>query len=241
MSVLDWSVLVTAAVLVGFAKTAIGGIGAIATALFATVLPARESTGALLPLLLAGDLIAVAAYRRHADWPTLLRLSPSVAAGVTAGAGFVAVADDGVMRRTIGALLVALVALTVTQRVRGRAVAVRGRLAGAAFGSMAGFATMVANAAGPVMSIYLLAAGTSMLGFLGTGAWFYLLVNLFKLPFSIGLGLVDAGSLRTDALLLPALAVGALLGRLAVGRIDKGLFENLVLGATAVASVNLLR
>ena len=241
VSALDWSVLVTAAVLVGFAKTAIGGIGAIATALFAGVLPARESTGALLPLLLVGDVIAVSQYRRHADWPTLLRLMPSVAAGVVVGAGFVARADDGVMRRSIGVLLVLLVALSVVQRLRKKTIEVRGRLAGAAFGSMAGFATMVANAAGPVMSIYLLAAGASVLGFLGTGAWFFLLVNLFKLPFSIALGLIDLGSLRVDALLVPALVVGAVLGRLLVSRIDKGVFENLVLVATAAASINLLR
>lgn len=241
MRALDWSVLVTAALLVGFAKTAIGGIGAIATALFAAVLPARESTGALLPLLLAGDVIAVSAYRKHADWPTLVRLMPSVAAGVLVGAGFVARADDAVMRRTIGVLLVGLVALSVVQRVRKRPVEVRGRLAGAAFGSAAGFATMVANAAGPVMAIYLLAAGASMLSFLGTGAWFFLLVNLFKLPFSIALGLVDLGSLRLDAQLLPALAVGALLGRLVIGRLDKSVFEVLVLVFTAAASVNLLR
>lgn len=241
MSAVDWTVLITAAMLVGFAKTAIGGIGAIATALFATVLPARESTGALLPLLLAGDLIAVATYRKHADWPTLLRLFPSVAAGVVVGAGFVAVADDTVMRRAIGGLLLVLVTISLVQKLRRAELRVRGRLASWAFGSAAGFATMVANAAGPVMSIYLLAAGTSMLGFLGTGAWFFLLVNLFKLPFSIGLGLIDAGSLRTDALLLPALVVGAVLGRLVIGRMNKDVFERLVLFCTAAAGVNLLR
>lgn len=193
MSALDWSVLVTAAVLVGFAKTAIGGIGAIATALFAAVLPARESTGALLPLLLAGDLLAVASYRRHADWPVLLRLFPSVAAGVVLGAVFVARVDDTVMRRTIGAVLVLLVALTLVQRARRTQIEVQGRTASLCFGLTAGFTTMVANAGGPVMSIYLLAAGGSVLGFLGTGAWFFFLVNLFKLPFSIGLGLIDLG------------------------------------------------
>lgn len=234
---MDWAVLIAAAMLVGFAKTAIGGIGAIATGLFATVLPARESTGALLPLLLAGDLIAVLTYRRHADWATLGRLFPSVAVGVVVGAGFVAVADDAAMRRTIGALLLLLVAVSLVQKWRGGQVHAAAWL----FGSLAGFATMVANAAGPVMSIYLLAAGTSMLGFLGTGAWFFLLVNLFKLPFSIGLGLIDAGSLRTDALLVPALLVGAVLGRLVIRRMNTAVFERLVLAGTAAAGVNLLR
>jgi uncharacterized membrane protein YfcA len=241
MSVLDWSVLVTAALLVGFAKTAIGGIGAIATALFAAVLPARESTGALLPLLLAGDVIAVASYRKHADWAALLRLFPSVAAGVVVGAVFVARVDDTVMRRTIGVVLVLLVALTLVQRTRRTPIEVKGRAASLFFGLTAGFTTMVANTGGPVMSIYLLAAGGSVLSFLGTGAWFFFLVNLFKLPFSIGLGLIDLGSVRTDALLLPALLVGAVAGRVLVRRIDKGVFEALVLFFTAAASVNLLR
>jgi uncharacterized membrane protein YfcA len=241
MSALDWTVLVSAAILVGFAKTALGGIGAIATALFATVLPARQSTGALLPLLLAGDVLAVATYRRHADWPTLLRLFPSVAAGVVVGAVFVAKVDDEAMRRTIGVLLVLLVATTLVQRARRTPLTVTGRAASLVFGLMAGFTTMVANAAGPVMSIYLLATGTSMMGFLGTGAWFYLVVNLFKLPFSLGLGLIDLGSLRLDAMLLPALLVGAVVGRLVVSRLDQGLFEVLVLVFTVVASLNLLR
>jgi uncharacterized membrane protein YfcA len=241
MSALDWTVLVSAAILVGFAKTAIGGIGALATALFATVLPARQSSGALLPLLIAGDIVAVASYRRHADWPTLWRLFPSVAAGVVVGAGFVAEADDTLMRRTIGVLLVGLVALTLVQRKLRTPLVVTGRAASIVFGLMAGFTTMVANAAGPVMAIYLLATGTSMLGFLGTGAWFFFIVNLFKVPFSLALGLIDFGSVRLDAQLLPALLVGALIGRLVVRRLNQNVFEALVLFFTAAASINLLR
>jgi uncharacterized membrane protein YfcA len=242
MSTLDWTVLATAALLVGFAKTAIGGVGAIATALFATVLPAKQSTGALLPLLLAGDVVAVASYRRHADWPILLRLFPSVAAGVVTGAVFVATVDDAVMRRTIGALLVLLVVLTLVQRrLKRTTFAVSGRPATLFFGLLAGFTTMVANAGGPVMSLYLLAAGASMLSFLGTGAWFFFVVNLFKLPFSIGLGLIDFGSLALDVTLLPALLVGAVIGRLVISRLNQSVFETLVLVFTAASAVNLLR
>lgn len=241
MSALDWTVLVSAGILVGFAKTALGGIGALATALFATVLPARQSSGALLPLLIAGDLVAVASYRRHADWRLLGRLFPSVAAGIVVGALFLARVDDAVMRRTIGGLLVLLVALTLAQKARGAALRVQGRSMTVLFGLLAGFTTMVANAAGPVMSIYLLATGTSMMTFLGTGAWFYLVVNLFKVPFSLGLGLIDFGSVRLDGQLLPAMLAGALVGRLVVSRLDQGMFEGLVLSFTLAASINLLR
>ncbi|UCM88967.1 sulfite exporter TauE/SafE family protein [Streptomyces marincola] len=248
----DLAVLALGALLVGIAKTAIGGVGAISVALFAAVLPARESSGALLPLLIVGDLFAVHAYRRHVDWPALLRLFPSVAAGVLVGAVFVAGVDDTAMRRTIGGLLLAVVAVHLWQRRRRRRAAAEAGPAGApprpagrwvafCYGLLAGFTTMVANAGGAVMSLYLLAAGYAMLTFLGTAAWFFLIVNLFKVPFSAGLGLITADSLALNAALLPALLLGAFIGRAGVKRLDQKKFERLVLAFTVVASLNLLR
>jgi len=238
--------LVLAAVGVGFAKTAIGGVASISVALFAAVLPARESTGALLPLLLVGDVVAVTIYRRHADWPALLRLFPSVAAGIAVGVVFVARVGDSGMRRTIGAVLLVLVAVHLLQRWRrkrqpdpeaSRAEQHRRRHTTAAvFGVLAGFTTMVANAGGAVMSLYLLSAGLGMLGFLGTSAWFFLAVNLFKVPFSVGLDLITVDSLVLDAWLVPAVLLGAFLGRLVVHRIDQSRFETLVLAAVVLSS-----
>lgn len=241
LSGLDWTLLLVAAALVGFAKTAVGGVAAVAVAVFAAVLPARESTGALLPLLLVGDVVAVGAYRRHADWPRLLRLLPSVAAGVVAGTVFMASVDDVVMRRTIGAVLLTLVVVHVGSRGLRRRLERGGHGPAAAFGLLAGFTTMVANAGGAVMSLYLLSARLSMLVFLGTASWFFFVVNVVKVPFSVGLGLVTADSLVLDLLLAPAVLAGAALGRRVVGRLDQAQFERLVLAFTVVSSLNLLR
>lgn len=84
----EFLALAVAAGLVGFSKTAVSGANTISLAVFAAVLPARQSTGVLLPLLIAGDVLAVLTYRRHAHWPTLWRLFPAVAAGVVAGTLF---------------------------------------------------------------------------------------------------------------------------------------------------------
>ncbi len=116
-------------------------------ALFATALPARESTAALLPLLLVGDVVAVLVYRRHAPWPALVRLLPSVVVGVLAGVGFVAVVDDTVMRRTIRLVLLALVVVHVA-RARRRSTDLGPRHPRAGVRRPAGFTTMVANAGG---------------------------------------------------------------------------------------------
>lgn len=271
LSCADISLLAVAALLVGFSKTAVGGVAAVSIAIFAAVLPARESTGALLPLLLVGDLAAVRAYRRHADWAALLRLLPSVAAGVLTGVAFVAYVDDTVMRRTIGGLLLAMTAYHLWRhrpkdalwrrrrqtdappraadrppppsdadsRTDGRDG--HSRTAALVFGLLAGFTTMVANAGGPATSLYLLRMGYDKLGFLGTYAWFFFMVNVFKLPFSAALGLVDGQALARDAILAVAVLAGAAVGRAVVPRIDQRQFERLILLFTVVASLNLLR
>lgn len=243
----EFAALAFAALLVGFSKTAVSGANTVSLALFAAVLPARASTGVLLPILIAGDLLAVLTYRRHAHWPTLWRLFPAVAAGVVAGTLFLMWADDGIVRTSIGAILLLMSGVTVWRRRRADAeedpdtVTTRaGRAKARSYGVLGGFTTMVANAGGPVMSLYLLSAGFRKLGFLGTSAFFFLIVNTSKLPFSAGLGLIDADSLLLDAALVLFVVPGALLGRWAVNRINQRLFERLVLAATVVGGVQLL-
>jgi uncharacterized membrane protein YfcA len=250
LSLSTWLLFVLAALFVGLAKTSVGGLGTLSVVIFASQLPARESTGALLPLLMVGDVLAVVAYRRHANWRLLARLFPWVAVGVVLGAVFVAQVDDGVMRRSIGIVLLGLVGVQLVSRhnrARGwrtdpnaiRRTRVQ-QMATASVGVCAGFVTMVANAAGPVTTIYFLMAGLPMLEFLGTGAWFFLVVNAFKLPFSIGLGLIDAPALGTDAVLLPVVLLGGLLGFVLVRRINQKQFEWLALVLAAVSSLPLV-
>lgn len=244
LSAAEVAALLLAAALVGFAKTAIGGVASVSVAIFAAVLPARASTGALLPLLIAGDLFALAAYRKHADWPALVRLFPSVALGVVGGAYFVDHVNDVVMRRTIGVVLFVLAGLHLLTRSRDAEPPPSGhphRMLALAYGSAAGFTTMVANAGGPVMSLYLLAMRKTKLGFLGTAAWFFFLVNCFKVPFSVGLGLLTWESLGLNALLVPGVVVGAILGKRLIKRIDQSTFENLVLVFTVLSAINLMR
>ncbi|MEU0117073.1 sulfite exporter TauE/SafE family protein [Streptomyces bobili] len=243
----EFAVLAAAALLVGFSKTAVSGANTVSLAIFAAVLPARASTGVLLPILIAGDVLAVLTYRRHAHWPTLWRLFPAVAAGVVVGTLFLMWADDAAVRTSIGAILLFMTGVTLWRRRTAEkagdpdAVVTRtGRLKARSYGVLGGFTTMVANAGGPVMSMYLLSAGFRKLGFLGTSAFFFLIVNVSKVPFSVGLGLIDGTSLLLDAALVAFVVPGALLGRWAVHHINQRLFERLVIVATVVGGVQLL-
>ncbi|MFC7259224.1 sulfite exporter TauE/SafE family protein [Streptomyces lutosisoli] len=247
ISIWEFAALAAAALLVGFSKTAVSGANTVSLAIFAAVLPARASTGVLLPILIVGDVLAVLTYRRHAHWPTLWRLFPAVAAGVVLGTLFLVWADDGVVRTSIGAILLLMAAVTVWRRRAAAqddepdSVATRtGRIKARSYGVLGGFTTMVANAGGPVMSMYLLSAGFRKLGFLGTSAFFFLIVNVSKVPFSVGLGLIDGHSLLLDAALAAFVVPGAFIGKWAVNRINQLLFERLVIAATVVGGVQLL-
>ncbi|MBQ0969286.1 MULTISPECIES: sulfite exporter TauE/SafE family protein [Streptomyces] len=243
----EFTALAFAALLVGFSKTAVSGANTVSLAIFAAVLPARASTGILLPVLIAGDVLAVLTYRRHAHWPTLWRLFPAVGVGVVVGTLFLVWADDAVVRTSIGVILLFMAGVTVWRRRRADAAeqpdevtSRTGRAKARSYGVLGGFTTMVANAGGPVMSMYLLSAGFRKLGFLGTSAFFFLIVNVSKLPFSAGLGLIDGHSLLLDAVLVVFVVPGAFLGKWAVTRINQRLFERLVIAATVVGGLQLL-
>ncbi|GAB3180581.1 sulfite exporter TauE/SafE family protein [Nesterenkonia halophila] len=239
LDLMTWILLACGALIVGLSKTAVPGAGALAVAVFAAALPARESTAALLVLLIVGDLFAVWMYRRDVDWATLRRLVPAVLVGLLVGAAFLGLADDAVVRRVIGTILLALLVLTLWRR-RTAAQPSSGRAAAFGYGWLGGFTTMVANAGGAVMSMYLLAKQLPVRTFLGTAAWFFFAINLTKVPFQIGLGLLDAQVALIAAVLVPGVVISACVGRWLAVRISQRLFDRLVLVLTAVGALNLL-
>jgi len=245
LTALGWLALAAGAAVIGLSKAALPGASTIAVALFAAVLPAKQSTGTILLLLIVGDVFALCAYRRDADVRALLRLAPAVVAGLLLGVVFLAFASDDGVRRVIAVLLLAVVAVTLWRR-RASAAAPRQeasgphRVAAAVYGALGGFTTMVANAAGPVMSMYFLAARFPVRAFLGTAAWFFAIVNVSKVPFSIALGLITPPGLVIVAVLIPVVFGAAFIGRRIATRIDQRLFDRLVIGLTIVGSLYLL-
>ncbi|TQJ48805.1 sulfite exporter TauE/SafE family protein [Phycicoccus sp. SLBN-51] len=231
-----------AARLIGYAKTSIGGLASISIAIFASVMPARESTAAILLLLIVGDVGAVWHYRSHADLGLLRRLIPVVLPGLVLGSLFLAVVDDAVLRRSIGVLLLAMAALQLVLRWRSPDPDAVGtsRTAAVGTGLGAGFATMTANAAGAVMTLYLVAQGVEKRRFLGTAAVFFFGVNLCKVPFSAGLGLFSSTTLVRTALLAPVVVLGAWAGLHTARRLSQARFDQAVLAATVISALALV-
>ncbi len=232
-------VAILGALFVGVSKTGVGGLGVLASAVFAMIVPARQSAGLVLPMLIFGDIVAVLSYWRHARWAHIGWMFPWTAGGVVLGWLALGRIDDRQARLLIGTIVLVLTALQLLRRLRGGAAAPGGWYM-PVIGVLAGFTTLVANAAGAIMAVYLLTLRLPKLEFVGTAAVFFLLVNLFKVPFMIQLGLLTADSFSFNLLLAPAVFAGALGGRWLLPRINQRVFENVTLGLGALAGLKLL-
>ncbi len=242
---MEWLPLIAAALIVGIAKTSFGGLGSVAVALMAFVMPTKESTAAALLLLITGDIVAVLRYRSNADWRLLRGLLPAVIPGLLLGALFISAVDDLVLRRSIGVILLVSVLIQLTVSARRKPPqpgddTTPPRALSIAAGIAAGFTTMSANAAGPVMALYLQISKVDKMRFLGTSAWFYFIVNLSKTPLSAALGLFTFRVLTTAALLIPVVLLGTLIGVAVIGRVKQRTFDVLTLLTSVVAASALI-
>jgi uncharacterized protein len=253
----QWAIAALAAYSVGLSKTGIPGLGVLAVALFASVLPARESTGIVLVVLIAADIVSVIAYRSEVSWPHLWRILPWAVVGIVLGWLILGRIDSLTTQRLIGAILTLIVFVQVVRKWQGRQALATGTVQNSAdntaierglprsilaplAGISAGITTMIANAAGPIMVLYLLAMGLPKMVFMGTSAWYFFLLNLIKIPFSASLGLINLDSLRQSFFLAPFAMAGAVTGRLIIRFIDQRIFEWLALVLALVAGVRLL-
>lgn len=237
-----WILLLVCGLMTGLSKTGMPGLGIVSVPTMAAILPARASTGVLLPMLLFADIFAVTYYRRHAVWSHLVCLIPFALVGVVLGYLAMGRINDDQLGLLIGVIILGLLVINWIRTSRGTdesSVPTHWSFA-AGMGIAAGFTTMIANAAGPIMILYLLAMRLSKKEFIGTGAWYFIIVNAIKVPFSADLGLINAQSLRLDLAAAPAIAAGALAGILLLPRIPERVFAIIVRILAIGAAANLI-
>ena len=238
-----WVLGGSSALLLGMAKTGVPGVGILCVPLMflavSAVLGDRAGPGTLLPLMCLADACAVLIHRQAADPLIIRRLVPWVLAGLALGWGVLALADGATLRRLAGAIVIVMAGVHVWRQRHGAAP--HGTWAAPTFGITAGLATMVANAAGPVMNLYLLGMGLDKHRFMGTGAVFFAIINLIKIPIYVQQDMITSPSLVIDLWLAPLLLLGAFTGRLVFGLLSQAVFERIVLTLTVLSALPLLR
>ncbi|MET3507267.1 sulfite exporter TauE/SafE family protein [Halalkalibacter oceani] len=232
------------AIFIGIAKTGLPALTILVVATMASIFPARDSIGISLPMLITADLIAVAYYRHTVHWKTLLRMLPWVLGGLAAGyvlLFFVTVSRP--IEIILGLIIISMVSLQIYRAKAGAKWLTnipQSKLFIGVMGTLAGFTTMIGNAAGPVMAIFLLALALPKNVFIGTGAWFFLAVNLIKVPLYVNLDLITGETFLFYLWFIPIILLGSLIGIKALPYIPQKNFNLIIMVLAGIGGIRLL-
>ena len=261
ITTVHWIILLIGSLIMGMSKGGLPGAGNLTVAMYALVLedalgPAGVplSVGLLLPVLIAADLTATLVYRKHADWNFILRLLPCFIAGTVLGWWIFDYFQGGAervrhLKYIIGGILLSMSLLHIlvkirkfddTQNTDGNKKPRGAGVLGVFFGLLGGVATMLANAAGPIAQLYLLAMALPKYAFIGTSAWLFLIVNVIKVPFMIDLEIITFQSMSVSWWMFIPAILGAIIAPLIVKFIDQKLFERLIWFFIVLAGVRML-
>jgi uncharacterized membrane protein YfcA len=230
---------------VGFSKSGVSGAGIIAVPLMAYIFLPKQSTGILLPMLIAGDIIGVFIYRKHAQWKHILRALPWAFLGIAVAWVFMKYSgiSQEIFKIFIGVIVVLMIISGEWFQRTNNENALRIPHTwwfAAIIGISGGFTTMTANAAGPIWAIYLLALGLPKNNFIGTTSWIFLILNTSKLPFSWDLGFISRATLIFNAEMIPAVIIGSFIGVKTVKYIDNKTFSIFVKLFALIAAIHLI-
>jgi uncharacterized membrane protein YfcA len=235
-------VMAMAAFLTGLSKGGLGGmIGALITPMMVLIMPLDQAVGLLLPILMVGDGFAIVAHWRRWETRLIWMLVLGALIGVTLGTFVITSLSPLLMRRGLGLLVLIFLTYRLFERRIASALTYRSRRwHGALAGSTAGFTSTLAHAGGPPITIYLLMQDLQPGVFVATSALFFALLNWIKVPYYYAAGLFDFGTLLRLAWLAPLVPLGVWIGKVVIYRIDKALFDRIILVLLGVSGVLLL-
>ena len=238
----QWALAIVAAAGMGISKGGLAGIGLLHVVIFAFLFGARDSTGVVLPMLIVGDVCAVTALHQHARWDYVKRMLPPACIGVVIGTVLMGRVTDAMFRPIIGWIILMLAAMQFArmQRPQWFGDVPHNRWFAWGMGLLAGVTTMLANAAGPIIGLYALSVSLPKFEIVGTSAWFFFILNVFKVPFSAGLGLIHGQTLLFNLVMSPIILAGVLGGRWLIHRLPQRLFDRFLLAFAAVAALRLI-
>jgi uncharacterized membrane protein YfcA len=241
-SLLQWILFAFCGMFVGMSKVGVPGISMLVVPTLAIIFGGKASTGVLLPMLMMADIFGVSYYHRHAEWKYLWKLLPWAFIGVGIALWVGEVVSDFWFKNIIAILVFLCIGLMLWKdRKKGTNLFPNTWWFAALMGVLGGFATMIGNVAGPIFAIYLLAMHLPKNSFIGTGAWFFLIINFAKFPLHLFIWkTISWNTLTFNLLMLPAIALGAFVGIVLVKRISDGLYRTAVIVVTALSAFLLL-
>jgi uncharacterized membrane protein YfcA len=239
LSKLQWMLLGVCGLLIGMSKTGLSGVGLMVVPILANAFGGRPSVGLLLPMLIFAYVFAVTWYNRHAQWKHILRLLPWALGGILLATFVGKSISDVSFNRLLAAMVLVGIIILLWRDIRSDRMKIpESRWFAAGLSLLGGFATMIGNAAGPVMALYLLSMRLPKNLFIGTGAWFFFIINLSKVPLHIwSWKTITTESFLLDVFMIPAIAAGAFLGIWVVKLLPEKVFRIIVIATTLLSAL----
>jgi len=236
-----WIIIMLASFFIGLGKAGLKGIDMLSVTLMAFVFGSKASTGIVLPLLCISDIAAVSYYNRHAKWNHFWKITPWMIVGILIGIYVGKDMNEALFRKIMAVIILFTIIIILLMELRKSKTVPTNPLFVASTGLAAGITTMLGNLAGAFSNLYFLAMRLEKNDFIGTAAWIFLIMNLFKLPFQIFLWKnISIESIKIDALLLPTLAIGFLLGLKLVDKVKEKDYRRLIIILTLIGSLLML-
>lgn len=233
-----WAFAFLAAFGVGLSKSGIKGITIVFVTVLALVFGGKTSTGVLLPMLMVGDAFAIWYYNRHAEWRYLRHLMPWMVVGVLIGVWVGKDLPEEIFKQGMAVIILVSVIIMFWWEKRTSRYVPDNWWFGGILGLVSGFTTMVGNLAGAYTTIFFLAMRLPKNAFIGTAAWLYFFINLFKLPFHIFVWeTVTVETISLNLRLFPAILLGLFFGVRLVKLIKEKPYRNLILILTALGAI----
>ena len=238
MDIFQWILILLAAFIIGLAKAGLKGIEMMNVTIMAIVFGSKASTGLVLPLLCFADILAVFYYKRHVQWPRFWKLIPWMMVGILLGVYVGKDLNEALFRKLMAVIIIITVVIMIVMEYRKATSIPDNKLFVISTGLAAGFTTMLGNLAGAFANIYFLAMRMTKNDFIGTAAWLFLVINLFKLPFQVIYWKnITGATLQTDLWLIPALIAGFFAGLKIVAHIKDDSYRKVVIVLTFLGAI----
>jgi uncharacterized protein len=237
----QYGLAILSAMIVGMSKAGLSSVSIITVSILAWLFGSKISTGILLPMLICADVLAVFYYKRHANWQVLWRVLPWIVVGILLGVWIGKDLNEAVFKKMMAAIVLIVVIGLFWLEYRPLKNVSHSLWFSVVLGISTGFTTMVGNQAGGFANVYFLSLRLDKNNFIGTNAWLFLFVNIFKLPFHIFVWqTIDYQSIGINLLLLPFLVIGFFIGLFIVKKIAAEHYRQFILWITASATLLIL-
>jgi uncharacterized protein len=235
------ALILLAGFIIGMAKAGLKGIELLNVTIMALVFGSKQSTGIVLPLLCLGDILAVIYYKRHVNWPLFWKLIIWMAIGIVIGVFIGQNLGEGIFKKLFASIIFATLFLMIWLEYRKTLISATPKIFAPIIGLLAGATTMLGNLAGPLANIYFMAQKVSKNDFIGTAAWVFLVINLYKIPFQIFYWKnMNNSTLGLDLVLIPGLILGFFIGLKIVAKIKDANYSKIIIGLTFLGALVIL-